>query len=579
MAFNLIDKNNNQNIVDKADFLISSGFGKMRFYNNILQYYNTSTETWVDVSLTQDNEWILNMIPKEMKSITGVFDNDICKFKLKWEEPEDTIVGDETICIVDKVIIRRKLGSVPIDENDGDLVITVKRKDFNKHIDTYYTDNLSPGSGDTYFYKAFPMSTMGFCNYSSVNETVGLTYTKTEIYGFKIDQNESDPASMITYLEDCDNASFASAYMDYEKGVFNYGDWSGAWFIRNIKPCMLKYDGTVDYYLQPNDYSKKLDGTDSDISNTSYEGNAMIGIPKVYWKIVDNGDNTANVYISESKIYDDYVCWSHIDNNGNEIDYCYMPIYNGSLVNGKLRSLSNQIYPIYNQTPNTEVDYAKANNLTDDTIWYTEVLCDRQLINLLLLLIGKSTDTQTVFGNGYCSGGSSSNSLLQTGVLNNKGLFYGENGTKTGVKIFGMENYWGNQYRRIAGLINYKGTQKVKMTYGMSDGSTVEGYNFNGDGYLEVENSTPSGTSGGYISKIIMGYYGLLPTISDGSSTTYYCDGLWIDNSRISYAFVGGNSVKSFRIGMLCSVLANDSSYACWDVGASISCKPLASTK
>ena len=83
---------------------------------------------------------------------------------------------------------------------------------------------------------------------------------------------------------------------------------------------MLKYDGTVDYELNPNDYTKKLDGTASDVANASYGGNAMVGIPKVYWKIVDNGDNTANIYICDKKLDDDFHCWSHIDNNGNEID-------------------------------------------------------------------------------------------------------------------------------------------------------------------------------------------------------------------------------------------------------------------
>ena len=36
---------------------------------------------------------------------------------------------------------------------------------------------------------------------------------------------------------------------------FDYGDWNEPFFIP--KPCMLKSDGTVDYYLDENDYSKK----------------------------------------------------------------------------------------------------------------------------------------------------------------------------------------------------------------------------------------------------------------------------------------------------------------------------------
>lgn len=43
------------------------------------------------------------------------------------------------------------------------------------------------------------------------------------------------------------------------------------------RPCMLKSDGTVDYYLDPDDYTKKEDGeTPSDIANVNYNGNAMM---------------------------------------------------------------------------------------------------------------------------------------------------------------------------------------------------------------------------------------------------------------------------------------------------------------
>lgn len=39
---------------------------------------------------------------------------------------------------------------------------------------------------------------------------------------------------------------------------------------------MLKSNGTVDYYLNPNDYSKKEDGiTNSDVANALYDGNTM----------------------------------------------------------------------------------------------------------------------------------------------------------------------------------------------------------------------------------------------------------------------------------------------------------------
>ena len=564
----------------QGDFLTSDGFGNLRYYNGHFQYYDTATSTWIDTSVTPDNVYIMNMMPQPMVSIVGVYDIELGKYKLKWEEPADTIINGQVACIVDKVIIRRKLGSAPADETDGDLVVEVKRNEFGLYKNDFYIDTaLTANTDDVYYYKAFPMSTTGFYNTSTLNETVGIKCKDYNLYGFKLDQNESDPASMITYLSDCDNAIYKSAYMNYSTDTFDYGDWADAWFIKNLKPCMLKYDGTVDYELNPNDYSKKLDGSDSDIANTSYSGNAMVGIPKVYWKIVNNGDNTANIYVSDKKIDSDFRCWSHIDNNGNEIDYCYMPIYNGSNVNGVLRSISGKA-PMGGQTAKTEITYAKANNTGSDIIWYTELFNDRMLINLLLLLIGKSTDTQTVFGTGnnnsYVS--TSNTGVKNTGTMNTKGLFWGNQDNVSGVKVFGMEHWYGNVWRRIGGWINDKGTQKIKMTYGQSDGSTSDGYNETGSGYISIGGATPSGRSGGYISKMLITDSGLIPTITSGSATTYYCDGFWFNNSQVDYALAGGNASGLYLMGALTSTLHCTASYAIGHIAASISCKPLATT-
>jgi hypothetical protein len=578
-VFVTFSDNTTQNIgklsVDvQADFLSSDGFGKLRYYNSHFQYYDESTSTWVDTSVTPDNVYVMNITPQPMKSISCKFDCKLNKLKLKFKESADTVIDGQVFCIVEKVIIRRKLGSAPIDENDGDLVVEVLRNSFGTYSEEWFTDEgVTPNIDDTYYYKAFPMSTTGFYGYSDLN-AASVTCKEYTLYGFKIDQNESDPASMITYLPDCENAQYASAYMDYSTDTFNYGDWVDAWFIKDLKPCMLKYDGTVDYELDRNDYTKKADGTDSDVANTAYEGNAMIGFPKVYWKIVNNGDDTANVYISDVQVDDGYRCWSHIDNNGNEIDYCYMPIYDGSLIDNKLRSISN-ITPCGSYNRISEINYAKANNIDENIIWYTEVYSDRLLLRLLLTLIGKSTASQDVFGMGNCS----SNTIVNTGTLNQKGMFWGNVDGSKCVKIFGMENVWGNRTRGIAGLVyDYTtASQKVKMTYGQNDGSTVDGYNTDGNGYINIPSSTLNYSASGYISKMIINDNGLFPAQLSGSDSTYYTDITWIQ-PKSTYAMMGGatmhgNSTGIFAIGYYFDTTTMDPNTA-----ASISCKPLAPT-
>lgn len=412
------------------------------------------------------------------------------------------------------------------------------------------------------------------------------------IYGFYINGHESDPDSMVTYLADA--VGMVPAHMDFDNDVFDYGSWENAFFMP--RPCMVKYDGTVDYYLDPNDFTKKSDGvTASDVANTAYPGNAMMEWgrdgKKIWWKIEPSSDKkSAAIYIADYRADADFHDWNFHNCNGASVDHFYRRIYNGSLVEetvnettvSRLRSLSGQ-QVMNKKTASQERAYAQANNPSTDVMWDVETFVDILLINLLLILIGKSTDTQAVFGQGLNSGGNeANNNNFRTGVHNTKGLFYGTNsGAETSssfdnaVKIFGTENHYGFQWQKLIGWINSSGTQKAKLTYGQEDGSTVDGYNLTGDGYLSI-GATPSGTSGGYISEMEFSDKGMFPKAISGASSTYYTDGLWYNNPGEKVARVGGGSGDGARVGAFCASLGGAASYSSWDSGASLSCKPLA---
>ncbi len=575
-----------------ADFLTDGGFGNIRYYQSRFQVFNKDANEWVDATVDPQNPYILQMIPQEMQSISAIYDRDKNKIKLKWSEARDTIIEEQTAVVVEKVVIRRKQGSVPKSISDGDDVITVSRSQFGLHKDTYFIDNVQPKMDEVWYYKAFPVSTSGFVNESEKNQTKVLVKDYV-LFGFKIDQTESDPLYMINYLSNCDNINFKPAYMDYDKGKFDYGDWTttSAWFM-NVKPCLLKRDGTVLKYINPDNYYLDIEGNDVTdyIINGTEDVNVMIEVPKVYWKIVPSEDGeSAEIYFSDKNIkYENgvfknngdgnFACWSHIDEGGNEIPYCYMPAYNGSYIDGVLRSLSDKT-PANSYATSVEIDGALANNVSSN-IWYTEVYCDRVLINLLLLLIGKSTDTQKIFGYGYASGGNSANTLAKTGLLSKNGMFYGtKKSDKNGVKVFGMEHYWGNLCRRTAGWINDSGEQKIKMTYSTLDGSEEGGYNENGQGYIVVPGYNPPDVNdGSFITKMLFCEYGLLPLYAAGSDSTYYTDGFWVNNNQSNYVLFGGESNIGAKCGAFASGLHNNPNVSYWTIGASISCKPLAST-
>ena len=480
---------------------------------------------------------------------------------LTWTDPDDVTVNDIDIKWKSTKLVY-KAGSYPASSTDG--TVALENTERNKYQTSPFTiSGLT--NGTTYYFSFFTYTEEGVIN-DDESQRASATPKAYTLYGFKLDQNESDPASMITYTES--NTDFTPAHMNYNTGVFDYGSWGDAWFIKGCRPCVLGFDGTVKCYLNPNNYAKDVDGNPVNIASTSLDGNVMIEIPKVYWKIVDNGDDTMNFYISDAKVDDNYVCWSHIDNNGDEIEYCYMPAYNGYKdSNGKMRSLSGQT-PTTSTTATQEITYAKANNTTDDVIWYTEVLCDRQLINILLMLIGRSTDTKSVFGQGNTT----RNSVINTGTGDTKGLFWGSNGTTSVVKVFGMENWWGNIYRRIAGWTISSGYSSIKLTYGTSDGSTTTGYNTDGSGYLK---NSIALTSSGYIDKMCVFNNCILPKSAKGSASTYYCDNEYSNSNSGYYAFVGGRYGVGSYCGAFCGVLSNALSYSDSYCGSALSCKPL----
>lgn len=313
------------------------------------------------------------------------------------------------------------------------------------------------------------------------------------------------------------------------------------------------------------------------MANVDYDGNAMMewgnGTDIIWWKIApDKGNpNSASLYVANYQADKDFKNLNFIDINGNEKIHFYTPIYNGSLdSNNKLRSISGQTV-IKSKTASQEMTYARANG----TGYEIEQYVDRLLINILLIIMGKSTDTQDVFGRGRNSETTYGESfLLKTGTMNSKGLFWGMyDAGEAGVKVFGMENYYGNQYRRTVGLILADGTAKVKLSPSVKDGSSATNYNTDGTGYIEIPNSTPSGTNRGYIRDMLYTTLGMFPTVITGSSSTYYPDGCEFNIAIIAFAIFGGTLSEGQRDGAFYVHLSSTDGDWGWHIGASLSYK------
>ena len=355
---------------------------------------------------------------------------------------------------------------------------------------------------------------------ASIVVSVGMFH---KIYGFKLDKNNSDPMTNIEYIDDA--AGFTPAKMNFEANTFDYGSWGDVFFVKNNYPCMLNADGTEAYKLDPNDYTKKADGTDSDVANPDFNGNAMSAIPLTYVYAYEEG-GYEYIRLSNAKVDENYHAIAHTREDGSIRDYIYLSIYKGSLVGDKLRSISGQTL-IQSKTAAQELSYARANG----AYWCTRTWGQRTLINYMLMMISKSTNSQAVFGAGVSGKEAVAESMVTPGTaMNTYGQFWGTSDNTLQVKVFHMEDWWGNQWERIAGLVADNGQYKVSLT---------GPYNVTGEGYAVVDGGKVPAT--GYITNNRVTPFGRLPIATGGSSTTYDCDriGVW-DDLPIQIPLIGG---------------------------------------
>lgn len=420
----------------------------------------------------------------------------------------------QALCVCEKVIIRKSTEGYPKDEFDGELVATVTDKNYGT-TRTITDENVE--GGKTYYYAAFPCSYQGVCNRNKANRAmVDLSHviSYTYFFGYDLDLDDSNPATRVTYPDDVDNANYNSAYMDFNAGSFNYGGWNitpGEKFMP--RPCMLKYNGTVDHYLDPNDYTKRSDGSTSSTNISSFAGNAMMEWPKIYTKRWEE-NGIYHFRCSDVKIDDDWDCWCNYDGNNNEIDHFYTAIYRNYEYSNRSRSYSGS-----GVMREKSMSYERSSAQNNGSGWDLEVIADHLLIQDLLVMMGKSTNTQAVYGAGR-----ESNTFVSTGSTNTDGLFTGAADGSKSLKVFGMEDWWGDLARRILGLSVYNGIMYAKITKGTKDGSTVNDYAVNSiSGYTSCGKAITTHKYG-YISGMITYPWGRLPSAFSGSSSKYECD-------------------------------------------------------
>lgn len=333
-------------------------------------------------------------------------------------------------------------------------------------------------------------------------------------YGVSIDLTNSNPETSVTYTDDAVGMVAGSS------------DWDNTVLFKRIRPCVFK-DGAVVGYLQPNDFTKYVDGTAADITSGD-EGDVMIEFPKLGYKITTSGD-TLTVQVTNHPCLDGFSYLAHTRENPGDRKYFYVGAYLGCVLDAKLRSLSNVDVTSYNDI-STFRSTAQANGSGYEQVAFYQLT----LLQCLYLIKYKDLDSQNAVGIGLVS-----SAHKKTGGTETRGMDYGS-GNTAHVKLMGIEDFWGN----------YKWW--------------VDGLRTDGNGYIKIA-TNGFGNSGNYVRKISVGAtyqsgcmskpqgtneLGFIPKEMNGSETTYFSCSCGIYGGEPCAARIGGTKNDGFKAGV-----------------------------
>ena len=497
------------------DINTEAGVHGIRYFNGMLQF-NDGTD-WVEIETGGSG-----FAPADCTDI--VIKQGNTQLTISWTDPEDTYFEGVAIAIWGGTKLVRKVGSYPISPDDGTVIVNnTTRNAFasNGYVDT----GLS--NGVTYYYGLFPYSDKNQVNVSENNRISGVPQAY-KTFGVSIDLTNSNPASAVTYTDDAVGMTAGSSA------------WDSMAIFKDIKPCVLK-NGVVQYYLNPNDFTKKADGSAADITSGN-DGDVMIEIPKTGFSITTNG-NYIDVKVTGNPNNAAFKYYAHSRAAEGDRQKLYIGAYKGYKDgSNKLRSLSGKA-PTVSQTIGTFRTQAQANGSGYDMLSFYPLT----LIQCLYLIKYKNLDSQTAVGRGYVDGNTAA---IATGGTDKKGMDFGETTGKLQMKLFGLEDFWGNIREWIDGLFS-NSTRNIL--------TATENFNDTGANYVDNGQGATANISG-YMSKIQgSSETGFITKEASGSETTYFCDYATLTASCLP-DFGGGWNSASYAGAFYLSVNAFTSS-------------------
>ncbi len=401
--------------------------------------------------------------------------------------------------------------------------------------------------------------------YIADKETLDKVYNilNTEpVYGFiEHDAILSPSGGRIEYI---------GANKDYEPitvtmgGGYSLKSWADFPLLKANKPYMVHADGTPDYRLKEDDYTKKEDGTASDIANTNYNGGAFSWLMKIYKKEYMAGDDRYVLFRFEKA--DGFEPVGFLDPDNKELEGVWLPMFYGSIVSEKMRSTSG-LQPDHSKTTDAQKNAidafgGRAKFLGGPIV---ETIID------LLIMFAKTTELQTAYGcgnmNGYDASQTPTMGVKQNNVVGG-GQFYGTSDGKSLNKIFHsivLGSY--QQWMRDPYEIVVNGRVRVSKNYAYD----ITGASYSDTG-INVENREEgSGWNYPHKYQTVPGYGAVPVAPYNGTTSTGGCDGLYRHESQKTITAVAlrfGNCNNGRNDGPRARNWNNTAANANWNIGA-----------
>ncbi len=271
-----------------------------------------------------------------------------------------------------------------------------------------------------------------------------------KVYGVCIDMANSHPDTAVTRTDD--SVGLTPDAPQWEEGLFG-----------KIRPCVFQ-EGPVRYYLNPQNYLQREDGTLADHTDGD-KGDVMVEIPrmayaiyqeegKLYVKVTDHPD---------AQVLDSRFCYlAHTRGAQGDRNALYVGAYLGWSDQNRLRSLSGKL-PDRQKTMAAFRQLAKAGGDGYDLLSFYPYT----LLQCLYLVRYASRDCQSALGTGLTD----VSGPVPTGGTNQGGMYQGEDTYYRQMKCLGIEDLWGNLHYLLDGIRSdaggnlYIGTQNLGEEY------------------------------------------------------------------------------------------------------------------